>query len=81
MSATTVRLDEATLREIRSVKPRDQTLAAYVREAVDRDILRRKLRAAATEYQAFLGEHPEEGEDLAAWERAPLAAPPTRRRK
>jgi hypothetical protein len=81
MSATTVKLEAELLREIRSVKPKDKTLTAYVREAVERDVARRKLRQAAEQYQAFLRDHPGEGEDLAAWERAPLAVPPRGRRR
>jgi hypothetical protein len=76
MSATTVKLEAALLREIRAVKPRQQTLAGYVREAVERDVLRRKLRAAAERYQAFLREHPHEAAAMDEWETAPLASPP-----
>ena len=81
MSATTVKLETGLLRDIQSVKPRGQTLAAYVREAVERDVMRRRLRASAEAYQAFLREHPGEVDEIDAWERAPLATPPVRRRK
>ena len=81
MSATTVKLEAALLRDIQSVKPRNQSLAAYVRDAIARDVMRRRLRASAEEYQAFLREHPDEADDIDAWERAPLAKPPVRRRK
>jgi hypothetical protein len=81
MSATTVKLEAELLREIRSVKPKDKTLTAYVREAVERDVARRKLRQAAEQYQAFLRDHPDEQDDVAAWERAPLATSPRRRRR
>lgn len=80
MSATTVKLEAELLREIRSVKPKDQTLAAYVREAVERDVVRRKLRAAAEQYRAFLLDHPDEGEEMSAWEHATLGAAPRKRR-
>jgi hypothetical protein len=80
MSATTVKLEAGLLREIRSVKPKDKTLTAYVREAVERDVMRRKLRQAAEQYQSFLRDHPAEEEDMDAWERAPLATPPRGRR-
>jgi hypothetical protein len=81
MSATTVKLEEELLREIRILKPQGQSLAAFVREAVERDILRRKLRSAAERYQAFLGENPEEGQDLDDWERARLTTQPRRTRR
>ena len=81
MSATTVKLEAGLLREIRAVKPKDQTLSAYVRQAVERDVMRRKLRLAAERYGAFLREHPGEAEDIAVWESAPLAVAPRGRRR
>ncbi|MBM4362624.1 MAG: hypothetical protein FJ104_08075 [Deltaproteobacteria bacterium] len=81
MSATTVKLEAALLKEIRSVKPASQSLSAYVREAVERDVMRRKMRDAAERYRALLEEHSEEAADLATWEAAPLATPPREARK
>jgi hypothetical protein len=81
MGATTVKLEDALLREIRAVKPQGQTLAAYVREAVERDILHRKLRSSAEQYQVFLSKHPEEKAELDSWERAPLTAKPVKARR
>ncbi len=81
MPASTIRLDDALLRKIRAAKPTEQSLAAYVREAIERDLLRRKLRAAAEAYRTFLDEHPEEQDQEHAWERAPLASAPRRTRK
>jgi hypothetical protein len=80
MAASTVKLEAEILRKINAVKPRDQSLAAYVREAVERDILRRQLRTAAEHYQAFLSENVGEQQELEDWERAPLATAPRRRR-
>ena len=81
MAASTIKLEEDLLHEIRAAKPAKQSLAAYVREAIERDLLRRKLRAAAEQYRAFLDEHPDEQEEQQAWEGAPLASPPRRTRK
>jgi len=80
MAATTVKLEAELLREIRAAKPARQTLAAFVREAIEHELLRRKLRAAAEQYRAFLDEHTDEREELDAWESAPLASPPRRSR-
>ena len=80
MPASTVKLDAALLREISAAKPRGQTLAAFVREAIERELLRRKLRAAAEQYCAFLDEHPDETQELELWESSPLAARPRRSR-
>jgi hypothetical protein len=81
MSATTVKLEERLLREIRAVKPREQSLAAYVREAVERDLLRRKLKSAAEEYQTFLNTNADEQDELETWERASLVVAPRRRHR
>lgn len=81
MSATTVKLEAALLKAIRSVKPPSQSLSAYVREAVERDVTRRKMRDAAERYRALLEEHPGEAADVALWEGAPLATPPRKARK
>jgi hypothetical protein len=80
MPASTVKLEATLLRDIRAAKPPGQTLAAFVRDAVERELRRRKLRAAAEQYRAFLDEHPEELEDLERWEVAPLASAPKRTR-
>lgn len=76
MGASTVKLESALLREIRAAKPPNQSLAAFVREAIERDLLRRKLRTAAERYRAFLDEHQDERDELDAWERAPLTSRP-----
>src|SRR4051794_24161221 len=64
MSATTVKLESQLLREIAKVKSPSQTLASYVREAVETDLRRRRLRAAAEAYQKFLGQRKTERQDL-----------------
>ncbi len=69
------------LKEIRSVKPAAQTLSAYVREAIARDVTRRRMKDAAERYRALMTEHPEEAVDLAEWEAAPLATAPRRSRR
>jgi hypothetical protein len=80
MPASTVKLEAALLREISAAKPPGQTLASFVREAIERELLRRKLRAAAEQYCVFLEEHPNEAEELELWENAPLATRPRRSR-
>ena len=81
MSATTVKLEAELLKEIRSVKGTAQSLSAFVREAVQRDLLRRRLRLAAEQYQAFLDGDEAERAETDAWERAPLGSPPRRSRR
>ena len=81
MGATTVKLDSDILEAISEVKPRDQTLTAYVREALRRDVQRQQMRTAAEKYRALLRNNPAECKMLEEWESAPLATAPRRRRK
>lgn len=81
MPATTVKLDADLLREIARIKPPQQTLSAFVRETLQADIRRRKLRTAAETYQRLLSENNEERAALEEWEMAPLARAPKRARK
>ncbi len=81
MPATTVKLDSELLREISKIKSPKQTLAAFVRESLQRDIERRKLRAAAETYCQLLEENEEERRELEEWEAAHLAAHPKRLRR
>ena len=80
MAATTVKLDAELLREISTVKPDEQTLSAYVREALQRDVRRQQMRRAAEAYVALLRDNPKEREALDEWEAAPLATNPRSRR-
>lgn len=81
MSATTVKLEDGLLKEIRAVKPPRQSLSAFVREAVERDVMRRRMKEAAERYRALIEQHPEEAAELEAWEAAPLATPIKRSRR
>ena len=81
MSATTVKLEADLLARISKAKPRQQTLSAFVREAVESDLRRRQLRAAAEAYQRLLGDEKAEREELQEWESADLAHPPKRKRR
>jgi len=75
MKATTVKLHGEILDDIERQKPSDQSLTAFVREAVRRDLQRRQLREAAEAYCAHLAHHQEEGAWMEAWEQADLASP------
>jgi hypothetical protein len=81
MSATTVKLDAELLAEIGGVKPREQTLSAFVRESLKRELRRRKMRDAAEAYVALLANDAKERADLREWESARLATAPKRRRR
>ena len=81
MPATTVKLDAELLREIAKVKSPKQTLSAYVRESLQADIRKRKLRAAAEAYEKLLADDKNERLAMEEWEAAPLSIAPRRRRK
>ncbi len=80
LTDTTIKLDADVVREIADILPERQTLTAFVREAVARDVRRRKLRKAATLYLAALDRDAGEAGAMKEWEAAPLATEPKRRR-
>jgi len=77
---TTIKLDSAVVREVAEILPERQTLTAFVREAVQRDVRRRKMSAAAEVYREILANDPLEAAAMDEWERAPLAMEPRKRR-
>jgi hypothetical protein len=76
MSATTIKLDGELLARIESAKPPTQSVTAYVREVLRRDLERLTLREAAEEYRAFVSATPDEADWLCAWNDADLALAP-----
>ena len=76
MKANTIKIEEPILNDIYEVKPKEQSLSAFVREAVTRDIRRRRMAQAATEYLEFLDQSAKESQLLADWESASLELPP-----
>ena len=72
MSATTIKLDGAILKELKAIKPLDQSLTALVRDLLQSEIRHRKLAEAAAEYAVFLRSNPEEADEMAAWAAVPL---------
>ena len=81
MQATTIKLDARLHTAIRRLKPREQTLTAYVRELVAREEKNAALEAAADAYTTLLSANKDEAAWLAGWETAPLSEAPKRRRK
>lgn len=54
------------------MKPDGQSISGYVRGLIESEHRARALRAAATAYQRFLDENPDERAALELWESAPL---------
>jgi predicted CopG family antitoxin len=75
MSATTIKIEDPLLSEIRKIKPEDQSVSSYIKETLEHEIRRKRMSEAAQEYQAFLRENPEEAHSIQDWESAPLQKP------
>lgn len=75
---TTVKLEAPVVRETAAVLEENQTLTAFVREAVLRDVRRRRMRRAVRQYHDLLAGDAAEAKAVEAWEAAPLAAEPGR---
>ena len=76
MKATTVKLDGELLARLEASRPPEQSLSAYVRAVLQRNLDRMKIRDAAVEYRTFLASDPEEQRSLDEWDRADLATRP-----
>ena len=76
MKATTVKLDGELLARLEASKPPEQSLSAYVRMVLRRNLDRMRVRDAAVEYRAFLASEPDERKWLDEWDQADLATPP-----
>lgn len=75
MKATTIKIEGNLLREIDAACPPTKSLTAFVREVLSQDLKRRRMAEAASRYEAFLSEHPDEREWLTQWETANLVRP------
>lgn len=81
IKATTIKVDGNLLAELVQAKPPTQSLTAYVREVLEREVRRLKMLAAADAYTEFLRANPDERAWLEEWDRADLAQAPKRRRR
>jgi hypothetical protein len=73
MPVTTVKLEAELVDKVTSLKPRKQSISAYVRGLIEKEHRDRQLRAAAKTYEQFLHENPAEREAMEVWESAPLS--------
>ncbi|MCB9709353.1 MAG: hypothetical protein H6714_11245 [Myxococcales bacterium] len=73
MKATTIKLESDLLEDIARAKPKDQSLTAFVKQAVKAELARRHLRKSAQAYQNFLSQNKAEQDWLDQWEQADLA--------
>jgi Arc/MetJ family transcription regulator len=81
MKATTIKVEGDLLEELERRKPPTQSLSAFVKSVLRRDLLRRRLADAAHRYAEFVAENREEKSSLEKWEAADLVAKPSTRRR
>ncbi|NBV47179.1 MAG: hypothetical protein EBR86_16465 [Planctomycetia bacterium] len=80
MKATTVKLDGELLDQIEKAKAPGQSVTAYVRSVLRKNLEQQRLREASVAYRAFVEAHPDEREWLGEWERADLPTAPSDQR-
>ena len=76
MKATTVKIEGELLEGIEAAREHGQSVASYVRRALQRDLDRRLAREAAAAFKEFVEAHPEEKQWLDEWDGADLASEP-----
>ncbi len=76
MQATTIKIENPLLNELKKYSPKNESLSSFIREILEKDIQRRKMIEAAETYARFLAENPSEQEWLNEWEEANLAQDP-----
>jgi hypothetical protein len=76
MQATTIKIENPLLNELKKIIPRDESLSSYVRKVLERDIQRRKMMQSAEAYAQFLESNPEEAQWLEEWASIDLTAKP-----
>lgn len=81
MSATTIKIEDPLLHEIQEIKDPNQSVSAYVKEVLEREISQRHMAEAAQKYQVFLAENREEAKEVESWEAAPLDRAPRVKRR
>lgn len=72
MPATTIKLEADLVKKVTALKPKDESISAFVRELIEKEHRARENRAAAGLYQEFLDKNPEERAAMEVWESAPL---------
>ena len=72
MSATTIKLEADLVKKVVALKPKDESISAFVRELIEKEHRARKNRASAVVYQQFLEDNPDERAAMEVWESAPL---------
>jgi predicted CopG family antitoxin len=72
MSATTIKLEADLVKKVTALKPKDESISAFVRELIEKEHRARENRTSAVVYQQFLEDNPDERAAMEVWESAPL---------
>lgn len=72
MPATTIKLDPDLVKKVTALKPKEESISAFVRGLIEKEHRARANREAALAYRQFLHDHPEEQMAMEEWESAPL---------
>lgn len=70
MPATTIKLESELVKMVDSLKPKNESIAGYVRGLIENEHRARQHREAAKVYQQFFQENPEERAAMEGWESA-----------
>ena len=76
MKATTVKIEGELLEELEAAKPRGQSISAYVREVLRKNLERAEVREAAFRYMEFVNSNEDEHTWLDEWDCADLSTAP-----
>ena len=81
MKANTIKIEEELLKKIYPLLNKKQSLASFVRNTLEKEVLRQQLKESATTYQKYLESSSAEKDLLSEWESAPLEKEPSIKRK
>ncbi len=74
MPATTIELGADLVRKVTALMPKDDSIAGFVRDLIEKEHRARENHASAVAYQQFLRDNPEEQAAMDVWESAPMVA-------
>lgn len=81
MKATTIKLEGKILSELNNAKLPEQSLTAFVKEILMRDLMQRKMQVAAFQYTEFLKSNQHETDWLEEWEKTDLVNSPLKKKR
>ncbi len=77
MQATTIKLENPLLGEVKKCISKEESLTSFVRKVLEKEIQKRKMIESADQYLKFLDQNPEEKAWLTEWEKEDLLKNPS----